>query len=168
MSQHPSEVPMSPQSSKPQKGWFGRNWWWVLLLAIGLPLLCCGGFIGLGAWGINKGMAELEKLPPYANSVQMVENDPRSIAALGTPIEVAGLFEGATTGRKFEVSDVNFTASLPVSGPQGSGMLVIDAELDTSGNWVYDTQQLELDDGTVIDFIAPQSLIDSALESIGE
>ena len=153
MSQHPSDLAMSQQQGPPKKGWFGRNWWWVLLLVIGLPLLCCGGFIGLGFWGFNKGMEEIKKMPPYADSVQLLETDPRASAALGTPVEVASIFESAKQGYSMDFSDTRFNATMPVSGPSGSGLLIIDAELDVSGAWVYDTQQLELDDGTVIDFL---------------
>ena len=156
MSQYPSDTGMSQQ--KPKKSWFGRNWWWVLLLVLGLPLACCGGIIGLGFWGFNKGMEELKKMPPYADSVQLIETDPRATAALGTPVEVAGIFEGASQGYQFNVSETFFDAQLPVSGPNGSGVLIIDAELDlSSGNWVYDTQKLELPDGTEIDFLAAGS-----------
>lgn len=154
MSQNPSDTEMNAAGpAKAEKGWFGRNWWWVLLLAIGLPLVCCGGFVGLGFWGFSAGMDELKKMPPYADSVALLSNDPDAQAALGSPVEVAGFIEAASAGHPFVIDESNFDASLPVSGPNGAGLLVIDATLDASGNWDYSIQELQMDDGTTIDFL---------------
>lgn len=161
----------APVPNKPQKGWFGRNWLWFIPVIIILPIiLCCGGCSLLGYFTVQKGMEELKNFPGYKNSVAAMEANTDVTDALGTPIEVAGLIAAASTGNPAEISESEIDISYPITGPKGSGLLIIDAELDSNGQWVWRTLTVHIDaTGEDIDLlgssgITPDSLID--LESL--
>lgn len=163
MSQHPSEVEMSRQQAAPQqkKGWFGRNWLWFVPLVILLPVLCCCGGGGALMWF---GVKQIFEMPPYKDSLALAEQHPDIQQALGTPLEAPDNFFSLVSmmkdGGQFDIqnsgSQIDFDIEMPVSGPKGSGKLIVTANSSDSGiSWTYTQQELHLDDGTVIDLLQP-------------
>ena len=150
--QSPAEYPAPP---RPQKGWFGRNWWWFIPLIVLAPFICCcGSCAGCAYWGLQ----QLNNLPPYKDTVQMIQSDPRVQAELGTPIDVAGLIETAQSGGNFDISQSGNAAvvnvSVPISGPNGSGVLHIEATDNGTGNWTYTRREVVIDSsGKIIDLM---------------
>jgi hypothetical protein len=101
-----------------QRGWFARNFWWLLpavLLALVLPCGCCGGIF----WWL---VSSLKSSEPYQVAVERVRANPQVIQQLGEPVEVtswmpSGNFSynvdnGAGSGK----ADFHFT----VAGPKGA------------------------------------------------
>ncbi len=168
MTQHPSDTEMSwqqnQQPAKPKKGWFGRNWKWFLPTIILLPLLCCcGGPIGFFWWAGN----QIFDMAPYKDSLTAAEQDPAVQQAIGTPIDapdsIIALGKMQQEGGKFNVnstgSTIDYDVSMPISGPNGTGMLVVVAQsTDGGATWVYTTQEVHVDStGEVIDLTQPAS-----------
>lgn len=143
---------------KPRKGWFGRNWLWFVPLVILLPVLCCcGGPLALIWFGVG----QVFELPPYKDTIAIVEQNTEVQNALGTPIESPESFMDLVTmmqgGGELNFNQVGsqmtFDANVPLTGPNGSATLYIQAESTDAINWTYTVQQVELPDGTVIDLI---------------
>lgn len=146
---------------KPKKGWFARSWWWFLPLVIGGPIvLCCGGGGLLGYIGFNKAMGMIEDLPAYKDGIAIMENHPEVKQELGTPITVPGVFDvmkqGGAVNLQQNGARQELDARIPVSGPNGSGWLIIEAT-DSSGNgtWTFDDLYFENSAGDQIDLQAP-------------
>ena len=171
MSQHPSEVAMSRQARRPQKGWFGRNWIWFVPTIILLPVLCCcGGGGGLMWFGIKT----LTELPPYKDSIAAVQADPDIQAELGSPIPTPGVFGMMSSGGDMNVnsagSSMQFDASVPISGPNGSGTLYVEAESNDGGaSWIYIVREFEINGtGDVIDLLPDSDRDAEPMEIIEE
>ena len=161
MSQHPSEIEMSRQQGAPQqkKGWFGRNWLWFVPLIIILPVLCCCGGGGALMWF---GIGQIFEMPPYKDSLALAEQNPAVQQALGTPLDapddffslVSMMQDGGQLDVQNNGSQVDFIVEMPVSGPNGTGTLIVDAESGDGGvSWTYTQQEIHLNDGTVIDLL---------------
>lgn len=157
MTQHPSDVEMSyPQPDQPKKGWFGRNWLWFVPVVILLPILCCCGGGGALVWF---GIQTITDLPPYKDSVAAVQQDADIQAELGSPISAPGVFEMLSSGGDMNAnsvgSSIDFDATVPISGPNGSGTLRIEAESNDGGaTWTYQVREFEIDaTGEVIDLM---------------
>ena len=103
-----------------------------------LTLLCVGGVVGLGFWGM--GMIKNEA---YEEARTAISNSAEVSAAVGDPVNV-GDFEGfqqATSGEQ-----VTYTYQIPVNGSNKSGT----AEVIVSGNpinggWKIDSMEVEVD-----------------------
>ncbi|MFN3165956.1 MAG: cytochrome c oxidase assembly factor Coa1 family protein [Phycisphaeraceae bacterium] len=163
MSQHPSDMEMSqayaPRPPK-QKGWFARNWFWFIPLVVLLPILCC---CGGGAWLVSFGVGEIMDTGAYKDTLADMENNPEVQQAIGTPIDAPDGFmdivameeQGGTINLTGTGSQLIFDARVPVSGPSGSGTLIIDAESNDGGNtWAYKDRYLEVDGtGDIIDLM---------------
>jgi len=144
---------------KPQKGWFGRNWVWLVPVIILVPLCCCcGGPIGLLWFGVGQAL----EMPPYKDSVVLAEQNAEVQNQLGTPIDSPEGFMDLVTmmqgGGQFNMnqtgSQMLFDAQVPLSGPSGSGTLWIEAESSDGGmTWTYTVQEVDLPDGTTIDLL---------------
>lgn len=168
---------------KARPGWFKRNWLWFVPLIILLPLFCCCGGPLAMLWF---GMGQVFELPPYKDSVALMELDPTVQQELGTPITSPQGFGDFVSmmqnGGSFNINQSNtqmdFDADIPVSGPNGDGRLVIVASSSDGGlTWNYTTQEVQIDaTGDVIDLLPAGSggaididtgeLIDSALDAI--
>ena len=149
--------PMQPLR-QPKKSWFARSWWWFLPLVIGGPIvLCCGGFGLMGYLGFNKAMEMIEDLPAYKDGISIMENNPEVVQELGTPITVPGVFDVMQQGGAVNLQQTGatqtFDARIPVSGPNGSGWLVIEADANASGTWEFDELYLDTDSGQTIDLM---------------
>lgn len=167
MSQH-QDTGMNPYDTPPKKkkGWFGRNWLWFVPLVILLPLLCCcGGPLGLMWFGIST----VQDMPPYKDSIAEVQQNQDIIAELGSPIPTPGLFEMMSAGGDMDVqtsgATMTFTAMIPMSGPNASGTLWVEAESTDGGvTWTYTEREFTFDHNNEAVDLNPDnnSLIDDA------
>jgi hypothetical protein len=159
MSAYPTHFDNGP-SMEDRPGWFKRNWLWFIPTIILLPMCCCcGGPLGLIWWGVG----QVLDIPPYKDSITLAEQDPEVQNQLGTPIDGPEGFMGLVTtlqqGGELDFSQVGsqmqFNAKIPLSGPNGTGTLIVQAESLDGVNWTYTVRQVELADGTIIDLIPP-------------
>lgn len=161
MSNYQNPYETAGYDQKPKKGWFGRNWFWFLPTVILLPLLCCCG--GLGAL-IHLGVGVMFDTPPYQDTIAIVEQDQTIQQEIGTPIDwpegFMDLVNIENQGGTIDLSSTNgymlYTARLPVSGPNGSGTLRIEAESVDGVTWTYMVREFEIDStGELIDLMPP-------------
>lgn len=164
MSQHPSEyqTPWQQPGEPPKhKSWFGRNWKWFVPVAIVLPLLCCcGGPIGLVMFGLSV----IFDSTPYNDTLALAAQSAAVQQEIGTPIDAPDgfmdLVQVEQKGGKINTDDTTyFYAELPISGPNGSGWLSIDASSNDGGqSWHYTTQEITVDStGDAIDLLQGNS-----------
>lgn len=115
-------------SQPPQKGWFGRNWFWFVPLGC-FGFLICGGLLAVAiVFGVFK---LIKTSTPYQLAVARAKADPQVIAALGTPIE-----EGLIPTGNVNVNNGSGNANLqiPISGPNGKATIHVVAT-EQSSTW---------------------------------
>lgn len=121
-----------------QRGWFGRNWkWFVPVSLLTLVLLCSGCFFGLFG-----GVAEvIRSAEPYQVGVERARADAAVVEALGEPIEEGFFVQGTV---KIENQGGNASLAVPISGPNGSATLYVEATR-TAGAWTYQVLEVDVD-----------------------
>jgi Cytochrome oxidase complex assembly protein 1 len=136
-----------PQVNPPQRGWFGRNWVWVIPVGCILPLiLCCGGGTAL----FFVGLSQLKASESYKEAVAKARANPEVKAALGEPIT-----EGFLTNFNFDAdpSKGHMDLNIPLSGPNGSGTLFAVSHV-SDGKWVFTKLEFTVDStGAKIDLL---------------
>jgi cytochrome oxidase complex assembly protein 1 len=145
-----NERRLQPQAQK--KGWWGRNWKWVVPVGcLGLLVL----FVAFAAaivflvFGIMKSSDAYKDAVAQAKTHQVVQEH------LGEPLE-EGLF---VTGN-INVSGSSGQASLaiPISGPKGKGTLYVEATKSV-GQWRFATLMVEVrETGERIDVLETEEL----------
>lgn len=165
-------------NNKPKRGWFRRNLLWFLPTVILVPLFCCcGGPIGLVWFGLSV----MFNLPPYQDTITLAEQNAIVQQEIGTPIDAPDgfmdLVKLAEQGGMFEADETYIYAELPISGPNGTGWMYIDATSSDGGQtWTFTTQEIHIDStGDVIDLLPagsspsdgePDEAIDAAVGAI--
>jgi Cytochrome oxidase complex assembly protein 1 len=119
----------------PQKGWWGRNWIWVVPVGCVTPILLCGGgivSIALFVFGTLKTSDVYQQALSRATASEEVKK------RLGEPVTAGFWVAGA-----IQISDAAGNADLviPISGPKGSAVLQAAA---TKANGKWDFSKLEL------------------------
>ncbi|MCP9849814.1 hypothetical protein KBY88_08325 [Cyanobium sp. Morenito 9A2] len=118
-----------------------------------MPLGCAGslvsvlGFVGLAVFGV---FGLMKSSIPYKEALGRAQGDPVVRSRLGAPIQ-GGLFLSG----QVNVSGTDGSANLaiPISGPKGSGTLVVQAR-KARGEWTYSTLEVQPDGpGTPIKLI---------------
>lgn len=130
----------------PQRGWWSRNWKWVV------PVGCLGFVASCGCLGavlLWLGFSSLSKMGAYTEAVALATGDAEVQRALGTPID-PGLPRNSSVNSSNGRTEARFT--IPLDGPQADGTLHVDAEQAEGGaEWHYRTLSVELEDGRTID-----------------
>jgi hypothetical protein len=85
----------------------------------------------------------------YKGAVERVKNDPRAIAALGSPIDAGIWVKGSIRLENGGNADVTF----PVKGPNQRGMVHAVATI-VEGKWQYETLTLQPENGALIDLLS--------------
>ncbi|MFK7790686.1 MAG: cytochrome c oxidase assembly factor Coa1 family protein [Phycisphaeraceae bacterium] len=153
-------TPAYGEQQKPRPSWFKRHWLWFVPTIILLPIFCCCGGGGALVWF---GISQVFELQPYKDSVAFIEQNQDVQNALGTPLVTPTGFGDLVTmmsnGGEFNInqsgSTMQFDANIPISGPNGTGKLVLDAESSDGGiTWVYTVREVHIDQtGEVIDLL---------------
>jgi hypothetical protein len=133
-----------------RRGWWRRNWFWVVPVGCLVPVAVCGGGIALI---FALALGALKSSDAYKQAVAQAREHPAVQVALGTPIT-----EGAFTSGSLNINNNAGEADLqiPLSGPKGSGSLHAVASL-AGGKWTFSS--LVLDDassGEHIDVLAKE------------
>ncbi|MCA9185992.1 MAG: cytochrome c oxidase assembly factor Coa1 family protein [Pirellulaceae bacterium] len=125
--------------SRPQKSWFGRNWFWLVplvLIVLGSPFICCGGAAFLGFNMVTQ---------PRDGAIAAMEADPAISAKLGTPLTAGSTFN--VTNYQNNNGNGSATLSFNVSGPNGNANVSGDMAL-TANVWRPADLTITCDDGT--------------------
>lgn len=120
-----------------KRNWWSRNWLWVvpgggLIIVLG----CCGFPMSI----IMMVFGVIKSTDVYEQAVARAVADPAVIAVLGEPVE-AGFWVGGAVN--VSNSSGNADLMIPISGPNGSGMLLV-AATRVSGEWHYDTLEVQV------------------------
>lgn len=115
-----------------QKGWFGRNWLWVVPVGGCLTIILLFIF-GVGAviFGISNAITNSS---PYEYAVDQASNHPIVIELLGSPVETAGMLSGNIS---LNNDDGRVDFNIPLKGPKGRASVTIKGE-KIDGEWVYE------------------------------
>jgi hypothetical protein len=116
-------------ADRPQRGWWSRNWRWLVPTALLGSVVLCGGCC-LGIFLLAFGV--LKSSEPYQMALERVKNDPQVIEQLGEPIEESGWFP---TG-EVNIQNGSGRAGLyfNVAGPEGKGQVHAEAQR-IDGRW---------------------------------
>jgi hypothetical protein len=123
---------------RPQKSWWGRNWFWVVPLGCLSPIIIVIGCAVAGFFAIE-GM--LKSSDAYTFSKAAVLSDANVRAALGEPIET-----GMMVGGKINLTnngghaDINYTLKGPKSGAEVHA--VADKQ---AGKWAFSRNHVVVD-----------------------
>jgi hypothetical protein len=131
MNTMPNQVPNAAASpsftpTAARKGWFARNWKWLvptfLIVFFGLPLALIGTVF-----------AAMKNSDVAKESLLRAQKNAALVQKLGTPIEAGWLVSGS-----INVSTTSGDADLavPISGPRGQGKIYVTAHKST-GAWEY-------------------------------
>ena len=127
-----------------EKNWFQKNWKWLVPVGCLIPICCilAIGGIAMTALGV------IRSTDVYTEALTTAQSDPRALDALGDPIEDGWFMTGnvdtnSSNGAQSGTADL----SIPISGPNGSGTLEVDAVLN-NGRWDYSQMEIILDDGS--------------------
>ncbi|WP_163998129.1 cytochrome c oxidase assembly factor Coa1 family protein [Pyxidicoccus caerfyrddinensis] len=130
----------------PQRGWWSRNWKWMV------PVGCLGIVASCGCLGAvlaYAGFSSLSKMGAYTEAVALATGDAEVQRALGAPID-PGLPRQSSVSSNNGRTEARF--SIPLDGPKADGTLQVDAEQSEGGaEWHYRKLAVEVEDGRVID-----------------
>ncbi|MFK3648486.1 cytochrome c oxidase assembly factor Coa1 family protein [Lysobacter enzymogenes] len=129
-------------NDRPNPGWFGRNWKWLVptgcLTVLLLFALVLAGLIGLGVKGVSGLMSGSE---PVRHALALAKAHPEVQAAFGEPLETGMGFQGSlTTHNDSGSADL----SVPIKGPKGSGRLYVKGEREAD-RWTYRLIEIAVD-----------------------
>lgn len=123
-----------------QKGWFGRNWLWVVPVGGCLTVILLLIFgIGAAIFGVSRA---LTGSAPYEYAVEQATINLQLIEYIGEPIETAGIMSG-----NFSLSnnsgEVDFM--IPLKGPNGRASVTIKGQ-KIDGEWIYEELFITIDE----------------------
>lgn len=121
-----------------KRGWFSRNWKWVV------PVGCLGTivlFVAFIAAVLMAVMGAIRSSDAYELALSEARQHPAVVEALGEPIEVGWLMSGniSVNGASGEAD-----LSIPLEGPKGSGTLYVVAD-KVAGQWDFERIEVEID-----------------------
>jgi hypothetical protein len=138
-----------PQPGQPApRGWWSRNWKWVVPVGCLTPILLVGGCVASIAWFV---MSSIKGTDLYTDAVQRAQNDPRVIEALGEPVET-GWWVTGNVNIDSNSGTADFAA--PLMGTRKHGTLYVKGTRE-GGEWTYSVMNVAVDDGPIIDLMSP-------------
>jgi hypothetical protein len=119
-------------------------------VAIGCSIIIVLGLAAMAAFFIFI-VNVAKRSDVYREAFTRASNDPRVVAALGTPIEKGWWVTGSVN---IDNSEGSANLTFPISGPKGSAKVHAVASYDGSG-WKYTTLTVKPDSGAEIDILQP-------------
>lgn len=115
-----------------RKSWFKRNWLWFVP-TMGCLTLIVLFFLGIGAliFGVTN---MISGSTPAIYAIEQASENTSVIEFLGQPIEQNGIASGSIN---FSNNTGDADLKIPVSGPKGSGLIIVVAER-YDDEWTYD------------------------------
>jgi hypothetical protein len=135
-------APPPPPQGPAQRGWFARNWGWVLLLGCLVPLLLCGGGVAGVVYIAFKAM---RSSAVYTEAVSRATSNPEVRQRLGEPVVPKWWLSGNI---KTENGEGFANIRIPIAGPKGSGTIYAVARQRTD-RWQYETLEVEIGDDRI-------------------
>lgn len=115
-----------------QKGWFGRNWIWVVPVGGCLTLIIIGLiFMGTLFFGVTR---MFKNSTPYEYALEQASQNREVTLILGDAIESDGIINGNISIDN-NSGIANF--SIPIKGSKGEARIYVVAE-KRNGEWIYE------------------------------
>ena len=153
-------APPPPPGPPQQRGWFSRNWGWVVALGCLLPVILLGACVGGIVWFV---FSAIKSSDVYTHALEEVRKNPQVVERLGTPIEPGWWITGNIQTDANNTGTADFTA--PIKGPKGSATMDVEAVLETDG-WRYRELKVHFKDGSSVDLTpkapSPEESTDTA------
>ena len=131
------------QPAVPQRGWWSRNWKWVVPVGCLSVIVIAVAFVGIILAAV---FGAIRSTDAYKEAFRIASTDPRVVAALGTPIE-----SGWLVGGNVHVDNDRGDAAIdfPISGPKGKAKVHAEATKE-NGKWTYSVLTAHIEgDGTI-------------------
>jgi Cytochrome oxidase complex assembly protein 1 len=129
---------IGPIAPNPPKGWFDRNWKWVLPVGCLGFVLLASAFVG-GIFLLVE--TSFRHSDAYTQALARVEADPQVIAGIGQPLKAGWLISGNIN---VSGSSGHSDLSIPISGPRGKGKIHVVASKN-AGVWRFETLEVAID-----------------------
>jgi hypothetical protein len=139
-----SEVHLVPSISggsapPPRRGWWGRNWKWVIpagcLTAVGL---CAGGVFLI----MSIVLGTIKSTDVYQEAVARAQASPAVAQGLGNPVKPGFFVQGQVN---FRDSSGDANLHIPIKGTTGgSGSITLIADR-SDGKWTYRTLEVHIE-----------------------
>lgn len=122
-----------------QKGWFARNWGWVL--GGGCLTLIVLVVLGIGAtvFGVAKAIGESE---PYVYAFEKATQNEAVKDALGEPIDTGII--GSNTAYNYNNGETSVEMTIPLSGSSNNGLIYVTGVKENE-EWVYTKLYVDVD-----------------------
>jgi hypothetical protein len=130
---------MTPEAvMPPRKGFWGRNWKWLVPVGCLSVMGCCGCGIGAVIFGV---FGAIKQSDVYRDALAEVRKDPEVTAALGRPIEPGWWLTGniQTSGGSGHAD-----LTVPLSGPKAEGTMHVRA-VKRGRDWRFTRLAVEVD-----------------------
>lgn len=127
-----------------RKGWFGRNWKWVVptggcLLIIVLLIVFAGSLF----FGITSMMSDSQA---YQDSMEAAQKNEALVELIGEPIETNGHNGGSLNyNNGIKSAELN----IPIKGPNGEATIFVVGE-GINDVWTYQTMEVHIKDSREI------------------
>ena len=140
MDQSPPADPQltrQPFPTATRRGWWSRNWKWIIptgcftLLLLGLGLIAAFVFLLFGT---------MKSTDVYRVALARAQANLEVQASLGTPVK-AGMFLGGSINTNNGFGNANL--NIPISGPRGKGTIYAVAT-KPAGQWIFSTLEAEV------------------------
>jgi hypothetical protein len=133
----PPPQPVPAVTPPPQKSSGCLKW---SLIGCGIVIVLGVAFCAVVAIFI---FGAIKRSDVYKGALERAQNDPRVIAALGTPIEAGWVVSGSVhVDNREGNAEINF----PISGPKGKAKVHAIATID-EGKWKYETLTVQPEGG---------------------
>lgn len=125
----PEASAYAPPRAMSERSWFGRNWFWVVPLAVLVPFCACGILCGGILFGT---FATLKSSTPYRMAVDEVRQSDEVREMVGQPMEMSYFPSGNIHVEGSGAGEANF--DFTVSGPDGTAHVHAEAVRE-AGEW---------------------------------
>jgi hypothetical protein len=124
-----------------QKGWFGRNWKW--LIPTGCLSIILVVAAGVGAL-VYVAVSAIKSSDIYKESLTKVKSNAAVVQELGEPIDAGSHINGNIT---VSGDSGNADVKIPISGPKKSGSIYATA-IKKHGKWDFSVLEVEIEGRT--------------------
>jgi hypothetical protein len=138
---------MTEGQMAPQRGWWSRNWKWVVPSGCLGILLSCGC---LGALIFGLTWQTLRSTGVFVEAVAQAKQSPEVRQALGEPIEAGMMLQGSIETHNGDRGSANF--SVPLKGSKAEGTLFVEA-YKNGEKWQFTTLAVEVPGRPTIDLL---------------
>jgi hypothetical protein len=133
--------PLQPTGTFPvqprPRNWLERNWKWAVPVLVVSFLLLLTAFFGGLFWMITTSMRSSYL---YQLAIKRATESPEVAAKIGKPLQIGWLVTG---NENFSGPEGNESLSIPVSGPNGKGEIIVVAKKH-GNHWNFETLEVDV------------------------